>query len=373
MIYLDNSATTKPSTECIEAVNRALSDNFANPSSRHSAGLEAKKEIESARKIISEIIGCDKDELYFTSGGTEANCTALFGAVYGRRDKSKKRIVVSAIEHSSVYESAKRLEAEGFDVVYLKPDTYGNISAEEILSAVDKNTVLVSLMLVNNEVGAIEPVKVCAGAVKRSGANALIHCDAVQAFGKIPVKVRSLGVDMLSISAHKIHGPKGIGALYVKKGTHIRSLLYGGEQERKFRPGTQSVPLIAGFGAAAKSLNMSEDMNTVKSLNLYLRERLAEISCAHINSDEQALPYILNVSFSGVRSETLLNYLSENGVCVSSGSACAGGKTSHAIKALGIGSENEQSAVRVSFSADNTKADIDAFIKFTKEWINRIK
>lgn len=371
MIYLDNSATTKPCRECVEKIHEALTDSFANPSSVHFAGLEAARREEYARGVIADLLGAESSEVYFTSGGTEANCTAVFGGVYGRRFKGKKGVVISAIEHSSVYESAKRLESEGFDVRYLCPDKYGRISADEIYSKIDENTVFVSLMLVNNELGTIEPVQTCADAVRRAGAPALIHCDAVQAFGKIPVNVRKLGVDMLTVSAHKIHGPKGVGALYIKKGVRIKPLLCGGEQEKKIRPGTESVPLIAGFGAAAQVLDAAASYEKVKDLNLYLRQRLCEITSARINSPEDALPYILNVSFPGVRSETLLNYLSENSVCVSSGSACAKGKLSHTLKALNIGRELADSAIRISFSDENTREDIDAFIKLTKQWIGR--
>ena len=371
MIYLDNSATTKPCRECVEKIHEALTDSFANPSSVHFAGLEAARREEYARGVIADLLGAESSEVYFTSGGTEANCTAVFGGVYGRRFKGKKGVVISAIEHSSVYESAKRLESEGFDVRYLCPDKYGRISADEIYSKIDENTVFVSLMLVNNELGTIEPVQTCADAVRRAGAPALIHCDAVQAFGKIPVNVRKLGVDMLTVSAHKIHGPKGVGALYIKKGVRIKPLLCGGEQEKKIRPGTESVPLIAGFGAAAQVLDAVASYEKVKDLNLYLRQRLCEITSARINSPEDALPYILNVSFPGVRSETLLNYLSENSVCVSSGSACAKGKLSHTLKALNIGRELADSAIRISFSDENTREDIDTFIKLTKQWIGR--
>ena len=371
MIYLDNSATTKPCRECVEKIHEALTDSFANPSSVHFAGLEAARREEYARGVIADLLGAESSEVYFTSGGTEANCTAVFGGVYGRRFKGKKGVVISAIEHSSVYESAKRLESEGFDVRYLCPDKYGRISADEIYSKIDENTVFVSLMLVNNELGTIEPVQTCADAVRRAGAPALIHCDAVQAFGKIPVNVRKLGVDMLTVSAHKIHGPKGVGALYIKKGVRIKPLLCGGEQEKKIRPGTESVPLIAGFGAAAQVLDAEASYEKVKDLNLYLRQRLCEITSARINSPEDALPYILNVSFPGVRSETLLNYLSENSVCVSSGSACAKGKLSHTLKALNIGRELADSAIRISFSDENTHEDIDTFIKLTKQWIGR--
>lgn len=373
MIYLDNSATTKPCTQCVEKVCQLLTTDFGNPSSRHAVGLSASHEVEHARKVIAKELGCDTKEIYFTSGGTEANCTALFGGVYGRKAKGKKKVVLSAIEHSSLFESGKQLESEGFDVHWLKPDKFGNISREEIFSAIDENTVFVSLMLVNNEVGAIEPVKLCRSAITRAKAPALLHCDAVQAFGKIPVKVKSLDVDLLTITAHKIHGPKGVGALFVKKGTHLLPRQFGGEQESKVRPGTEATPLIAGFGAAVEALTPQKDLETVRELNQYLRQKLSAVDCAVLNSDENALPYILNVSFLGVRSETLLNYLSENGVCVSSGSACAKGKASHALEALNIGKERSDSAIRVSFSAENTKSDIDTFVDLATQWVARVK
>lgn len=356
-VYLDNSATTAVCPAAVEAVNEMLTQKYGNPSSLHSMGLEAEKEITKARACIAQLLGAEKCELYFTSGGTEANNLAVFGAVNARK-RMGSRIVTTAIEHSSVYESCKELERQGYEVVFLKPGPGGKITPEQVFEAVDGKTILVSIMLVNNETGAIQPVEAARKAVVQKCAPALIHCDAVQAFGKIQVLPRKLDVDLLTISAHKIHGPKGVGALYVKKGVRILPRIFGGEQENRMRPGTEASPLIAGFGAAAEQVDFS-DIAKIRSLRGYCADQVLKLGRTVLHSDESCLPYILNFSALGIRSETMLHFLAAQGIYVSSGSACAKGKKSHVLTALGLSAEESDSALRISFSKYNTKADVD--------------
>lgn len=363
--YLDNSATTKPCDECVSAVMNMLTDNFGNPSSLHNLGINAMKEIILARGAIADSLGVDKDEIIFTSGATEANNMALFGAAKAKK-RLGNRIVTTAIEHESVLESAKELEKQGFEVVFLKPDIHGNISEEQLFEAVNKDTILVSMMYINNEVGTVMPVKSVAKAVKRAGAPALVHIDCVQAYGKVNINPKKLGADLVSITAHKIHGPKGVGALYVNKNANLTdqnfARTFGGEQEKRLRPGTECSPLIAGFGAAVRALpNANEQKKKIKELNLYAREKLSKIDGIVFNNDENTSPYILNVYVpTFMRSQTVLQELSVNyNVFVSNGSACAKGKKSHVLTAMGLPNEIIDKSIRISFSRFNTKEDVD--------------
>lgn len=363
--YLDNSATTKPCDECVSAVMNMLTDNFGNPSSLHNLGINAMKEIILARGAIADSLGVDKDEIIFTSGATEANNMALFGAAKAKK-RLGNRIVTTAIEHESVLESAKELEKQGFEVVFLKPDIHGNISEEQLFEAVNKDTILVSMMYINNEVGTVMPVKSVAKAVKRADAPALIHIDCVQAYGKVNINPKKLGADLVSITAHKIHGPKGVGALYVNKNANLTdqnfARTFGGEQEKRLRPGTECSPLIAGFGAAVRALpNANEQKKKIKELNLYAREKLSKIDGIVFNNDENTSPYILNVYVpTFMRSQTVLQELSANyNVFVSNGSACVKGKKSHVLTAMGLPNEIIDKSIRISFSRFNTKEDVD--------------
>lgn len=373
IIYLDNSATTKPCKRAIEAVSSALEYNWGNPSSLHRLGVEAEITVEDAREKIAKLIGCKSDEIYFTSCGTESNNTAIYGACKARK-KRGKRIVTTAIEHPSVLEAVKRMEAEGFEVIYLKPEANGVISEAALEEAVNKDTILVSIMLVNNETGAIEPVKAAADIIKRCGAPALLHCDAVQGFGKMPVNVNSLGVDMLSVSGHKIHGPKGVGALFIRKGVTVAPLISGGGQEKGFRSGTENVPLISGFGGAVLELSdINANLKKTKALWLYAKERLLETGLITVNSSDEALPYILNISVVGYRSETLLHFLEAKGIYVSSGSACAKGEGSYVLKEIGLKPERIDSALRISFSRFTEEKEIDALCEALKEATQKLR
>ena len=369
--YLDNSATTKVSDGACEKILELLKVNFANPSSLHSKGFEASKELEASREVIAEALGANAEEIIFTSGGTEANNLAVLGAAEALK-KRGNRIITTAYEHSSVYEAAEHLRSQGFDVVILTPDSKGQISDTELFEALSDKTILVSIMYVNNEVGSINPVERFSTLIKKKAPNALFHVDAVQAFGKIPFKVSKIKCDLLTISAHKIHGPKGVGALYIRKGARILPKAFGGKQEKKLRPGTEALPLIAGFSVAVSELRINENYEKVSELSGYLREKLSEIEGVVINSTEDALPYIVNFSTSVIRSETMLHFLAGRGVYVSSGSACSKGAKSHVLSSLGLSDTLLDTAIRVSFSKHNTKDDCDALIEGVREGINTL-
>lgn len=360
-VYLDNSATTKPCREAVEAVNYMMTENFGNPSSLHTPGIEAAKSLISAREAIARALGCEKDEIYFTSGATEANNLALFGAAAAKR-RAGNRIVTTAIEHESVVAAADELEKQGFEVIRLMPDKHGNISAADFAEAINDKTILVSAMYINNEIGSIMPIDKIKKIIEMKKAPALFHTDCVQACGKVKISPRKLGADLISITAHKIHGPKGTGALYIKKGTRILPRVFGGEQEKRMRPGTEASPLIAGFGAAAAALPDTEmQSQAVSGLNSYLRELLSKIDGIQFNSDENASPYILNVYVpTFMRSQTIVQELSSKyEVYVSNGSACAKGKKSHVLAAMHLSDEIADKSIRISFSRFNTKHDCE--------------
>ena len=371
MHYLDNSATTRVSKIAADKAYEIMTEIYGNPSSLHLMGMNAEKELELARKRVSAALGATSEELFFTSGGTEANNTALFGAAYAKR-RSGKRIVISSVEHSSVLEAAARLEQEGFEVVRIAPQIDGRVYAEDVAEAVNDDTILVSVMLVNNETGAVMPVKDIFEAARDKNDKIICHTDAVQAFGKLDFSPKKLGADLLSVSAHKVHAPKGCGALYIKRRVRIIPRQFGGEQEKKIRPGTEALPIIAAFGAACEEFDVEGNGERVAELNSYARQRLLEIGGVVINSPENALPYVLNISAGRVRSETMLHFLEEREVFVSSGSACAKGKPSHVLGAMGIDRDRADSALRISFSKLNTKADVDALCEGIAEGLGTL-
>ena len=371
MHYLDNSATTRVSKTAADKAYEIMTEIYGNPSSLHLMGMNAEKELELARKRVSAALGATSEELFFTSGGTEANNTALFGAAYAKR-RSGKRIVISSVEHSSVLEAAARLEQEGFEVVRIAPQIDGRVYAEDVAEAVNDDTILVSVMLVNNETGAVMPVKDIFEAARDKNDKIICHTDAVQAFGKLDFSPKKLGADLLSVSAHKVHAPKGCGALCIKRRVRIIPRQFGGEQEKKIRPGTEALPLIAAFGAACEEFDVEGNGERVAELNGYARQRLLEIGGVVINSPENALPYVLNISAGRVRSETMLHFLEEREVFVSSGSACAKGKPSHVLGAMGIDRDRADSALRISFSKLNTKADVDALCEGIAEGLGTL-
>lgn len=360
--YFDNSATTAPCCEAVNAVSDAMTRCWGNPSSLHSVGNRAMDLLESSRKSIAQKLSCNPEEIYFTSGGTESNNLAIMGAAYQMR-RMGRRIVSTSIEHSSVDDTLSRLEAEGFEVIKLKVDNYGRINEKELFAAVNSNTILITMMLVNNEVGTIMPVQSAKRAAMMARSPALIHCDAVQAFGKMTVKPASLGVDLMTVSSHKIHGPKGVGALYIRKGVKIKPRTFGGEQEKKIRPGTEAMPAIAGFAAAADALHDPQrELEHITMLRDYMVSKLSEIPDVVINSPSDALPYVTNISVLGIKSEPMLNFLSERGIYVSSGSACSKGKKSHVLIQMGLDRRRLDSPIRISFSRYTTIQEIDALI-----------
>lgn len=370
--YLDNSATTRVSESAARKALELMRENFGNPSSLHSFGFEAEKELVRARAAIAELIGAKESEIYFTSGGTEANNLALMGAAEARK-RTGRKIVTTAIEHSSVLDSAKHLESMGFEVEFVSPKDKNGFDVSDFEKAIDENTILVSVMLVNNETGLMPPVSKIPAIIKRKGAPALFHIDAVQALGKENVNVASLKCDLLSISAHKIHGPKGVGALYVKKGVRILPRTFGGKQESTLRPGTEALPLIGAFSVAAGEVDVFGIFGKISELNTLLRQKLAEFSDIIINSPEDASPYILNFSALGIRSETMLHHLSSHGVFVSSGSACSKGGKSHVLSSLGLSDDIADSAIRVSFSKESTREDVDALIEALRLGLNTLQ
>lgn len=371
MAYLDNSATTKPDKAVADKIYEMLTVNFGNPSSFHKEGLNANLELRAAREKIANALSCESEEVYFTSGGTEANNLAILGAAEAGKRKGK-RIVTTAIEHESVLQSVDELEKQGFEVVRLMPDKQGRITEQQVFDAVNSDTILVSMMYVNNEVGSVMPVKSIKKAVKRANAPALIHIDCVQAFGKLEVKPSKLGADLVTVTAHKIHGPKGVGALYVKKGTRILPRVFGGEQEKKLRPGTEAIPLIAGFGVAADLIpDLKKQNEKIKEINAYAKEGLLTVPGVKINSGDDASDYIINLFVpTFMTSQTVVQHLSSKyGVYVSNGSACAKGKRSHVLTAMKLDDKIIEKSIRVSFSRTTTKSDIDEFVNAIRETV----
>ena len=366
-IYLDNSATTRVCEKSAEKVLELMTQCYGNPSSLHKKGLEAQREVAHARQAVAVSLGAQPREIIFTSGGTEANNLAVLGgAAAGRR--RGKRIVTTAIEHPSVLEPMRQLEKEGFEVVFLTPDTDGRVPEEAVLKAVTGDTILISVMAVNNELGSIQPIEVLKKAVKRAGAPALVHVDGVQAYGKLPLRPEKLGIDLLTVSGHKIHGPKGVGVLYVSKNARILPRTFGGGQERELRPGTEAAPLIAGLGAAVEELpDWRQAYSRMEKLRDYTLQKLSGLEGVEVNSPVEGLPYLLNFSALGIRSETMLHFLAQRGIYVSSGSACAKGKQSHVLKAAGLPDSRISSAIRVSFSRENTERDADALAEGVRE------
>ncbi|MGI6746178.1 MAG: Cysteine desulfurase [Firmicutes bacterium ADurb.Bin300] len=360
-IYFDNSATTKPCDEAVAAVKKAVSESYGNPSSLHFLGIRAHDDLEKARRDISEALGCRFDCLYFAPSGTYANNAAIFG-VWNRLKKEGNTIVTTALEHPSVLEPLKKLkESFGVNIVYLYPDKNGNIDKDELYSVINQDTILVSMMAVNNETGLILPVSEIRGAVKRAKAPAVIHSDCVQAFGKIRSSPDFLKADLMSISSHKIHGPKGAGALYVNDKKKLKPQIFGGGQENGMFPGTESTPAILGFSAAAKALpDIEQELSYIASLKKRLISQLKDCDKIVINSPENSIAYIINLSVLTMKSQPLVGYLSDKGICVSAGSACKKGKRSSTLVAMGLKPSVIDSAIRISFSRFNKECEVDA-------------
>jgi len=361
--YFDNSATTKVCDLAVGEIYPLLTENYGNPASLHKKGDEAKAALDLARVNVAKALSCNPDEVYFTSGGTESNNIAIFGAVEALKRRGNK-IITTAIEHPSVSNAMARLERQGFEVVRLPVDKFGKINEMDLYREVNRKTILISIMLVNNEVGSIQPINSARRAVNRAGSPALIHCDAVQAFGKISVTPYDLGVDMISVSAHKVHGPKGVGALYVRKGVRIVSPVYGGDQEDGIRSGTSPMPAIAGFGAAVTEFKQQDvTMARIKAFRDNFVKRILVLPEVHINSSSESLPYIINLSVEGIPSEVMRNELSLRGVYVSSGSACSKGHRSSVLKSMKLPNSRIDSALRISLSRYTTQEEMDYLVE----------
>ena len=373
-IYLDNAATTKPCGEAVSAAVDAMTENYGNPSSLHRAGLEAQLAVDRARKAIAASIGADSSEIYFTSGATESNNLALRGisAAYGRK---RRKIVISSVEHASVDETASALEKNGFEIVRISPRDDGRFYADDFISACDENTCLVSMMLVNNETGYIMPVRETFMAVKRSFPEIITHCDCVQGYMKLPIKAASLGADLISLSAHKIHGVKGVGAIYIKKGVRVIPIVTGGKQEKGIRSGTESVPLIAAFGAAVDKFRptIAERYERVSQLKAHLLGKIGGIENVAVNSPSDGSPYVINISAVGKRSEIMLHFLESKGIYVSSGSACSKGQQSGVLGEFGISGKRADGAVRISITAQTTEEELDEFAEALAEGMTKIR
>ena len=372
IIYLDNSSTTKPCDKAIEYMTTCLKENWGNPSSLHLLGMNAENTVTLARECVAKSISANPNEIIFTSGGTEANNTAVMSALF--RKNRGNRVITTAIEHHSVLECFKKLENCGFEVIYLKPNRDGVISLEELENSLNSNTVLVSMMMVNNEVGSVEPIEQAVKLTKAKAPNAFFHCDAVQGYGKLPINVKKLGVDMLTASGHKVHAPKGIGFLYLNSKTHIPPFIVGGGQEKGMRSGTESVPLIASLRGAVEDFpNLETALKTTRSLFLYAKKRLGELPQITFNSGDNGLPYVLNISVNGYRSETLLHFLEMKEIYVSSGSACSKGNTSYVLKEMGVNPKSIDSALRLSFSKHTTEKEIDVLYHALKEATEKLR
>ena len=372
-IYLDNSATTKVCREAADAMMKMLTENYGNPSSLHKKGVEASVSLEKARETVANALSCSKEEIFFTTSGTTANNTAIFGAVNANRRKGN-RIITTSLEHPSVNECMKRLEEQGFEIIRLKPDMNGAFSPMELMNAINQKTILISIMAVNNEIGTINPINQIKTAVKRASSQALIHVDAVQGFGKIPLNPAKAGIDLLTVSSHKIHGPKGAGALYIRKGVKIQPHVVGGGQEKGIFSGTEALPAIVGFASAVKALpNLNTELSDKKELRDYFVKEVTKIGGVHINSPADALPYIINLSVLGIPSQTIVNSLSEKEIYVSAGSACKKGHRSEVLTAIGLDGKRIDSAIRISLSRYTTKHDMDDVVKAIDDIVKRIR
>ena len=360
MIYLDNSATTKPCEEAVAAMTDALTAHWGNPSALYGFGIETAGMLRSARNKVAAALGAEPDRVFFTSGGTEADNWAIFSTVkrYGRRNK---HIITTAVEHHAILRCMNELEHQGYEITYLQPDERGNISADDLKKALRKDTCLVSIMMVNNETGAVMPIQQMAKLTRKLAPDAIFHTDGVQGFLKIPFTAKTLGADLISISSHKVHGPKGVGALYI----HPRlkafpPLLFGGGQEQGFRSGTEGTPAIFGFAAACEigKASLMEDIAREKELLNGLIEKLCKLDGLKINGAHDA-PHILSLAIPGLPTQNSINLLQDAGICVSAGSACAKGHRSHVMTAMGLAPEVIDGAFRVSISRNTTAEELN--------------
>ena len=367
MIYLDNSATTKPCDEAVAAMTKALTEDWGNPSALYDFGIDAARKLREARTQVAAALGAEPDRVFFTSGGTEADNWAIFGTLK-RLGKRGKHIVTTAIEHHAILNCMKDLESRGFEVTYLQPDSLGRITLDSLKAALRKDTILVSVMMVNNETGAVMPISQMAKLTHRLCPEAYFHTDAVQGFQKIPFAAKTLGADLISVSSHKVHGPKGAGALYISpRLKSFPALLLGGGQESNFRSGTEGTPAIFGFAAAcaAMSQTLREDIRREKLLLDLLVSELSGLDGLVINGAHEA-PHILSLAVPGLPTQNSINILQDQGICVSAGSACAKGHRSHVLTAMGVAPEVIDGSFRVSLSRETTADELQTLIQAIK-------
>ncbi len=361
--YLDNAATTRVCPAAVAAAVAAMSEGFGNPSSRHEAGKRAEQLVKESRADIARALGADSGEVFFTSCGTESDNWAIRGAVELNK-RVGKHIITTAIEHDAVLAPCRALEREEYEVTYLQPDRMGNITVQQVAEALREDTALVSMMLVNNELGTVLPVAEVAKLLREKRSGALLHCDAVQGFLHVPFTVKELGADLLSVSGHKVHAPKGIGALYIRNGVKLPAHLLGGGQERGLRSGTEPTAQIAAFAAAVRvgEANFENEQAHLRMLKAYALERLTALLPNAKRVGEGGAPHVLAITLPGYKSEVVVRFLSDRGIFVSSGSACHKGKPSHVFAALKLDKKQLDGVLRISFSGDNTKEDVDALV-----------
>ena len=358
MIYLDNSATTQPCRACIDAMTELLTDCWGNPSSVHAMGIDANARLRLARQQVAAALGAEPERVFFTSCGTEADNWAVFSAAE-RLGKRGKHIITTAVEHHAILHPMQKLEQRGFEVTYLQPDETGYVSVDALKAALRPDTILVSVMMVNNESGAVMPIAEMAKLTHRISPLALFHTDAVQGFLKVPFKAKTLGADLISISGHKIHAAKGIGALYIKPGLSFPPFIHGGGQEGNFRSGTENLPGICGFGAACADTDAAADIAHMAHLRDLARQVLSDVPGLQLIG-QQAAPHIVNLSLPGLRSQGIINCLQDADICVSAGSACSKGHRSHVLEAMKLPPAVIDGSIRVSFGRDNQESDVYA-------------
>lgn len=372
--YLDNSATTRCSDKAAELMMKLLLEDYGNPSSLHMKGVIAEKYINAAKKQIAKTLKAQEKEIVFTSGGTESNNLAIIGSAMANR-RAGMHVITSSIEHASVSNPMAYLEEQGFEVTYLPVDSKGVISMEALKNAIREDTILVSLMQVNNEIGAIQPIEEAGKIIKAANPDIIFHVDAIQAYGKMRIAPKKLNIDLLSVSGHKIHGPKGSGFLYIKDKTKIRPVIFGGGQQKGMRSGTENVPAIAGLGLAAEEIytDFEEKIDRMYALREYFIEQVTQIEGVSVNGQSQraSAPHVVSVSICGVRAEVMLHTLEDRGIYVSAGSACSSNKpsVSHTLKSIGLAPELLDSTIRFSFSVHTTKEELDYALKVMREVI----
>ncbi|MGM0414569.1 MAG: cysteine desulfurase family protein [Bacillota bacterium] len=372
-MYFDNAATTSVSKKAAETAYKVMTESYGNPSSIHNKGIEADKVLKESRKIIADYLKVNSEQILFTSGGTEANNLAIQGAA-GIRSGRGCHIISSQIEHPSIYKQLDQLKEAGYEITMVKPDSSGIINPKDVISEIRDNTILISIMYVNNITGAIQPIKEISQKARKLNEKIIIHSDMIQALGKVECLPGEWEIDLASFSGHKFHGPKGTGFIYLNKDHYVEPILYGGGQERKLRSGTENLPGIAGMAKAMEELNKSNDYNNpINAIKKHIINRLEkEIPEIIINTPDKSAPHIVNASIPGVPGEVIVNALNQKGIAISSGSACGVSniKTDHVLEAMGLDEEITSSSIRISLSKFNTQKEADKLINILKEELN---